>query len=203
VVSVPAAERRGLAEALELAAGDRGGLDVAAADVDRHPAPFLRRFAIYRVVHWLPNHPVGFYSAWAPGEPAYLLTGEPQNFVAAALADGVSLDDPDAARAYAVAYLETTRRPDELLYVVGSTDEVRFYPELDEAEQERVAAFNADYGAIVEPPAVRPEDDGWRVTLFAMRQQTLERVSLRVERFGAIELSGEALEGDLPAVFAA
>jgi hypothetical protein len=195
VVSVPEDERRDLAEALQWDGEPPPG-------AERLPARFLRRFRLYRVVHALPNHPVGLHAAWAPGEAAYVLTGEPQNFVAAALADGVSIGDAETAVDFGVAYLETTRRPEELLYVVASAAEVRLYPVLDPAEQERADAFGARYGDLISAPAARAVKDGWLVVLFAMRQQTLERLSLRLTSFGAVELSGEVLERDLPAVFA-
>ena len=200
---MPDAERQGLAEALRAAAPAYAGwLSQPETSLERYPAPFFPRLAIYKVIYHSSHHPLGFYAAWAPGLPAYLLSDEPQNFVAAALADGVSLDSAEAALAYARAYLDTTRAADELFYVLDSAEAVRFYPEMGEEEQQRADRFRATYAHIIAPPSAAPAGTGWRVTLYAMRQQALERLTLRLTPFGAVDITGQILEAGLPVVFA-
>ena len=169
--------------------------------VEPYPTPFFKRFRIYRVVYRAPHDPVGLYAAWAPGEPAYVLSDEPQNFVMAAVADPVALSGPAEAVAYVRAYLETTRSLRELFYLVDSVEAVRYYPNPDSAEQQRIAEFKAKYAGIIAPPAAQADEDGWQVTAYALREQALERLALRVTPFGALSLEGQVLEGGLPVVF--
>ena len=169
--------------------------------VERRTAPFLRRFGLYRIVRRLPQGPVGGHVAWTEGEPAYLLTGHPDQFVAAALADGVALEEPATAVAYAVTLVETTAAAGELVYVVHQAAAVRFHHTLDAAEQERSTRFLAAYADRIAPPAAKPTDEGWLVELYAMRQQALEHVEVAVTSFGAARVRAMALEQDLPAAY--
>lgn len=201
---LPASARPGLAAALAESAPEFAHwLADPATTVAAYPAPFLRRFGIYRLVYPTPYHAVGVYLAWAPDGPAYVLTGEPANFVAAALADGVSLDTAEQAQAYVRAYLDTTGASGELVSVVDSVAAVRFYSNPDPAEQQRLAAFQTRYAGHIRPPAVeRDGAAGWVVTLFVVRQQALERTVARLAPFGALDLRTEVLAGGLPVVFA-
>jgi hypothetical protein len=193
----------GLGAALdELDPAFAGWLEQPGTTVERRPARFLRRYGLYRIVRRLRHRPVGVHVAWAPGAPAHLLTGQPDQFVAAALADGVALDAPGAAEAYAVALQETTAPAGELVYVVHRAADVRCHEQLDAAEQERMTDFLAAYAHRIAPPAARRDGDGWLVELYAMRQRTLERVVVALTRFGAAEVTVVPLEHDLPAAFA-
>jgi hypothetical protein len=166
-----------------------------------YPTPFFHRFRIDQIVYRTRHHALGVHVAWAPGQPAYLLTGEPQNFVAAALADPVDLDSAGHAVAYVLACLDTTRAADELLFVVDSVEALRFYPNPNPSEQQRIAALRQAYAGLITPAAARRIGANWRVTAFVVRQQALERTVARVTRFGSIEMESEILEGGLPVVF--
>jgi len=174
-----------------------------ATTVTPYPAPFFHRFQIVQVIYRTPYHALGFHAAWAPGEPAYMLTDEPPNFVAAALADPVDLASADLALAYLLAYLDTTHPADELIYVVSTLADVRFYPNPSAAEQQRLAAFSSRYSEIIKPPAARRLGDDWRVAAFVVRQQALEHTTATVSHAGMLDTHTEVLEGDLPVVFAA
>jgi hypothetical protein len=199
---MPALDRSALATALADTEPEvTRWLDDPATTLQPYPAPFLARFAIGLVLYHTPYHVLGLYVAHAPGAPAYILSDEPQNFVAAALADPVNLETAEHAQAYATAYLETTRPSDELLYVVGSVDALRFVTIPNEAEQQHITALKQKYATVITPPAARRAGDAWQVTVFAVRQQALERHVLRVTPFGSIEMKSEILEGGLPVVF--
>jgi hypothetical protein len=177
--------------------------DSATTTVTPYPAPFLHRLQIVQVVYRTPYHALGFCAAWAPGEPALMLTDEPQNFLLAALADPVNLATPDLALAYLLAYLDTTRPANELVYFVSSPSDLRFYPNPNPAEQQRIDAFSARYAQIIVPPTARRLGDDWRVTAFLVRQQALEHTTATVSRAGLLDTHTEVLEGGLPVAFAA
>jgi hypothetical protein len=169
--------------------------------VETYPAPFLTQYQIYRVEHLNPDKPIVFYVGYAPGEKAYLLTGAPADMIDLAKADGVVVDSPETAEGYAAAFLEVTRSMAELFYTVESVDEMQFRPNLT-AEQERVkAAFVEEYRAIIQPATATPIDGGYVVTLYAVREQTLERHEVSVSTDGTVTEQIAVLEQDLPLVY--
>ncbi len=172
-----------------------------ATSITPYPAPFFHRYQIVQVIYRTPYHALGFYAAWAPGAPAYMLTDEPPNFIAAALADPVDLASADLALAYLLAYLDTTHPANELVYVLSSVADLRIYPAPSAAEQARIAAFSQRYAEVIKPPAARRRGNDWRVTAFVMRQQTLEHTTALVSRAGMLDPHTEVLEGGLPVQF--
>ncbi len=170
-------------------------------EIEPHPAPFLTHHRIYRIEHFSPHKPVLFYVGFAPGKRAYLLTGTPANYAQMARADGVALETPDAAEAYAAVYLEATRSMSELFYPVRSVDEVKIRPNLDEEDAEDAAAFVEQYRPVIAPPVAAATEGGYTVTAYAVRNQTLERHRLTLSRDGALHNDVTILEEDLPLVY--
>jgi hypothetical protein len=172
-----------------------------ATQVEIYPAPFLTRYEIYRVEHRNPSKPIVFYVGYAPGEQAYVLTGTPAELIDLVRVDGVRIDSPDAAEAYAVTFLETTRSMSELFYVIESTDDVQFRPNLSPDQEQAKAAFVEEYGPVIEPANAAPVDDGYLVTVYAVRDQALERHAVSVGPDGAVTDEATTLERDLPLVY--
>jgi hypothetical protein len=170
-------------------------------DVEGYPTPFLKRYRIYRVEHFNPNHPILFYVGFAPKQPAYLLTANPQNYVNLAQADAVVIHSPDVATDYATAYLEVTRSMSELFYIVNSVDDVRFPPNLTDKEAKVKASFMEQYDSIITRPAVEQKAQNYVVTVYAVRDQALECHSITVSQQGDIETDVITLEKDLPLVY--
>src|SRR5947209_3969894 len=84
--------------------------------IELYPAPFLKHHQIYRVEHLNPRKPILFYVGFVPGEPAYLLTGKPGNYIQLAKTDGLVVDSPEVAENYVAVYLEVTRSMSRLSY---------------------------------------------------------------------------------------
>lgn len=194
--------RQQLSEALT-----RGHEDYARMVLDRmtrieqYPTPFFNRYSIYQVEHLSPRKPIVFFVGFAPGEQVYLLTGQPENFVRLAYADGVSITSPEVAVSYTTAYLETTRSMSRLTYLVKSTSDVRFRPNLADEEASSKDSFLEKYRTIITPPLATPEGDGFRVNVFVVREQALEQHSIKVERDGSIQDHVTTLEQHLPLVY--
>ena len=175
----------------------------ARTTITAYPAPFLRRYAIYSVLHKNPHHPVMFFVAYATGQSAYLLTDAPDDFIHMARADGVSIDSPETAADYADAYLDTTRSMDKLFYRIGTAAEVRFRPELDDEETHAKDEFLRQYESVIKPSEAVATTSGFDVTVYAIREQALERHVLSVTRDGQTNDVETVLAEDLPLVYGA
>ncbi|HEX2514754.1 MAG TPA: hypothetical protein VH257_08620 [Chloroflexota bacterium] len=171
-------------------------------EVERYPAPFFERAAVFRIVHRHPFHPAILYAAAGPDGTAVLLTDDPAAFAALARAAGAVIASPADALAYALAYLELTGPRAELRYVIRTAGEARFVPRPRPAEQARIDQFLATYAPLVHPPRVSDAEDGFLVTLYAVRQRELQRHVLRVSPGGALAHQVDVCERGLPLVAA-
>lgn len=165
--------------------------------VRRVPASFLHNYGIYRL-EYRGRHLAVLHVAYAPERPLYRLTGEPEEFIAAAAADGVQITTPEAAVQYVQVFLEVTRDLRDLTYVVGEVEQLRLQPSLDAAARNAVLERYRD---VVQPARADGIQSGFRVTAVVMHQQTLERRTYDVSTNGAIdERSTEVIARDLPTV---
>jgi hypothetical protein len=168
-------------------------------DIDPVPAPFLNDYTIYAVKHFVPHRSVMFYVGFAPGKRAFVLTTKPDDFSRMARADSVVIDSAEVAISYAKVYLDTTRSMNRLFYLVDSLDDVMFRPELDDEEQQAKAAFVNQ--SPIAPPTVEEAKKKYIVTLYAVREQALERHVITVDKKGNIKTSVAVIERDLPLVY--
>jgi hypothetical protein len=168
--------------------------------VRRVPAPFLRHYGIYRL-EYTGRHLAVLHVAYAPERPLYRLTGEPDEFIAAAGADGVQITTAEAAVQYVEVFLEVTRDLTDLLYMVGDVEQLRLRPSLDEAARQQALER---YKPSIQPPHAEKQVAGFQVILTVVRQQTLERRTYEVSTNGAIaQSSTEVIASDLPTVLGA
>jgi hypothetical protein len=165
-----------------------------------YPAPFLTRHAIWAVENFAHHHPIFLFFAQAEGGEARILTGDPVAFVRVAQDDGVRIAAPEEAVAYASAYLWTTRDTDVLFSILTSVDDLRTVPNPTAEEGRQIEDLRSRYGDVVTPPFAGAVDDLFIVTLFASRNQALERHALTVSRGGDVSDDVETLERDLPLV---
>lgn len=169
--------------------------------IEREPTPFFQRHSIYRVEHMNPRKPFVFYVGFAPGEDAYLLTDQPENFVRLAQADGVSIQALEAALDYAKTYLRVTRSMSRLTYIVETVADIRFRPNLTGDASSVKDAFVQKYQTIITPPSAQHEGEDYIVSAFVVQEQTLEKYTLSVEKKGGIRASITMLERNLPLVY--
>lgn len=169
--------------------------------IEREPTPFFQRRSIYRIEHMNPRKPFVFYAGFAPGEEAYLLTDQPENFVRLAQADGISIQTPEAALDYAKTYLRVTRSMSRLIYIVETVADVRFRPNLMGDASNVKNAFVQKYWTIITPPSAQREGGGYVVSAFVVQEQALEKYVLSVEESGGIRASITTLERNLPLVY--
>jgi hypothetical protein len=170
-------------------------------EIKVHPAPFMRRYQICRVEYFNPTHPVVFYVGFAEKQRAFLLTGAPDNFVRMARGDGVTIEAPETAAQYAATSLEVTRSMSRLFYLVSSLDDVIIRPNLDEAGAKARDAFKQQFRAVIVPPTALAAGKDFQSTVYAVREQALERHTLVVSRKGDLKDEIAVLAQGLPLVY--
>lgn len=168
--------------------------------VDTVPAPFSV-YRICRVEYLGPHHPELFYVAYAPGRPVHLLSEDTDTFNKLVAEDRVVIDSAERAEQYAAVFIEVTRSMSQLTYLVRSVDEVRFRPKLSPEEEARKSDFLNRYRSLIHPPKAAPAGSDWEVVAWVVRQQALQRHTLRISRSGAVARRIETVEEDLPLVY--
>lgn len=175
--------------------------DRKTSDIERIECPALSRYRVYMVTVYAPHAPIVHYIAYAEDGPAFVLSEDPDAFVAMAAADGgVEIASASKAAAYAEVFLTVTRPLSELSYLVKTLKDVSFRPGLEPDEVATRKGFERTYRPVIKPPAGHKAKDGFEVTAYRVVEQRLERVTLRVSRSGKIESSEEVLEKGLPLV---
>lgn len=170
-------------------------------EIRRHPAPFLTDHGIYRVEHRGPYRPIAFYVSLSASGSARLLTGAPENLTLLAREEALVVDSPEKAEALAYLYLEATRPMTERFYVVRSIDDVEFRAGLTSDDKDAEASFRNAYSSQIMPPHVDSEGDGYVVRVFAVRDQSLERLTLAIAPDAEMKRKVETLEENLPLVY--
>ncbi len=182
--------------------------DIAAAirdrqstDIERIDCPALSRYRVYMVTVFAPHAPIVHYVGYAEGGTAFVLSEDPAAFTAMAAADGgVDITTEAEAAAYVEVFLAVTRPLSRLSYLVKSIEDVSFRPGLEPEEAAARRRFEREYRSVIRPPSARKTGDSFEVTAFRVIEQSLERVTVRVTRHGALAIDAEVLEQDLPLV---
>jgi hypothetical protein len=170
-------------------------------EIETYPTSFLKHYRIYKVEGFNPNKPVLFYVGFASGQLPYLLTGHVDNYIKLLKADGSVIDKPDIAINYVKTYLEVTRPMAKLFYVICSSQDLEFRPNLDNSESQIKATFLKKYQSVIAPPVVAQTDDCYVVTLYAIEEQSLKLYSVTVNQRNNLEVVVTTLEENLPLVY--
>jgi hypothetical protein len=173
----------------------------AASDVEPYPASFLKHHRIYRIEYHGAFKPDVFYVGFAPGKRAYLLTPYPENYVALARADGVVIDSPETAAAYATVYVEVTRSMSSLTYLVNSVDEMKFRPNLTAEQEEIKRVFIEKQRSVITSPTATRTASGYAVTAYVVHEQALQQHRFNVSSDGDIQGEVRVVEEGLPLVY--
>jgi hypothetical protein len=161
-------------------------------------APFLKTWKIIQVDYRQGAHPVMFHVA-VGGSQAQLLTGTPEAFGRVTAADGTQVTDAASAAQVGRTFLETTRPPGKLTYVVGNVNEIKFRPGISGSAAQRRDEIVAKYGTVVRPlTAGAPKGAVFTVTAFVVQDRELQERSLLVNRQGSVTEQSRTLVPDLP-----
>ncbi len=161
---------------------------------------FDHRYTILAITHLTPYKPILHYVGYAEGAPAFILTEDPEAFIAMSGADGVHIASAGAATEYATTFLTVTRPLTRLTYLVSSLADVRFRPNLSADEQRGREEFESGTGRTIAPPTARQVADGFEVTAFLIVEQDLRRVAMHVRPDGVIDAVSDIIAAGLPLV---
>lgn len=173
----------------------------ATSEIERIECKALTRYRVYMVTVFAPHAPIVHYIAYAEDGPGFVLSEDPDAFVAMAATDGgVEIASASEAAAYAEVFLAVTRPLSRLSYLVKALADVSFRPGLEADEVAARKSFEAKYRSVIMPPAGRKTGAGFEVTAYRVVEQSLERLTLRVSPSGKVASRAEVLEKDLPLV---
>lgn len=179
----------------------RMAADAAQTEIEALPAPFLTETTIYQVTHFARHKSIVFYVGYAPSRGAALITGQPDAYARIAQAEGARLATEAEAAAYARLYVQVTRPLNVLFYLVDSVEDVKFRPTLEGAEAGQKKDVLHTYQALIQPPKAVRVGDGYRVTLYAVREQQLERLMVTLDAALTPHVDSEVLAAGLPLVY--
>lgn len=171
--------------------------------VRRVPTPFLRNGLIFRVDHALPQRKVVFTVGYArPENFVVLLADNAEGFQALVARASPLVETHEQRLAYAVAWLETTRRFDRSFAILKSFSDLR--PVANPNPEQRLAlqALRAKYEALIAlPPPGRAAP--WVLPVYALQQNDLVLFSVTIQANGTGSLARAVLEANTPLLPAA
>jgi hypothetical protein len=167
--------------------------------VTRYPLGLLPTASILRVYYPLPHHPIVFM-AGLHSDQAFLLTSEPSQFVALGQADEVTIDRPEAAVAWARAYVETTAVPTSLLQVLSTVDDLEWASQHSAEDLATIQEARARLVAVIYPPRATALDHGFKVVMFVAVAASVQRHEFMVSHDAAIDEAIDVVADRLPLV---
>jgi len=161
-------------------------------------ATWLTRWQVFDVLWRGPYHPQRFYAALSDDDTVLVLSGHPEAFAQMTANAQVQVDDASVAVDIAVFYLDTTRSFQAYSYRIDSVSDISWLPHPDAGEQQRRTEVETQYGPLVAPPAAEPSEDGWTVTVWMVDDRTLVRHQLEIAPDGAVGITSDIVETDIP-----
>ncbi len=185
--------REAIAGALHPVLGDpvRDG----SAEVSSYGLPGLPDGVAWRVLINDFDHPQQTYVGLWPDGSAKTLPEDEQAFHDLVAAAGAEIDSDETALAFVLAFLELTRGPTAIVRPLEAAADIRWRPGTDEQERRR-AAFLAE--SPIRPPAARATAKGFRVEVWLVVDQRIQRNTFEVSKDGKIESSFRIAAADLP-----
>jgi hypothetical protein len=166
-------------------------------EVEQLPTPFFADGAIYRVTYMTPSRPVAFTVGCAEPDLTLLLQGKPERYVRLATKARLHLDSDERRAAYLLTFLEATRSFAQRFQIVERADQIQPRPGLGKDDAEHFRRLQTKYESVIAPLRLSVEAP-WRGTVFALRGQSLVRITLQLESDGRIRTEETILEADLP-----
>lgn len=185
-----------------------GSVDPMAAELVRRPdtqiqdlpAPYLRKYRLYRIESAGPPHRFVFTVAHAHGR-AWLVSANVQTFTHMIEDDGARLADAGQALQYVTTFLQVTRLGARVFFLLKRFADIPFLPELEEPYATRVSDLRERYEPLIRPPWVRAEGEAFQATAYAVMGRDLVALFIDVARDCRIQVRLDVLEQELPLVF--
>ncbi len=160
------------------------------------PTSFLRNGEVFLLNKFAKTRPVMVYVGIAGETFSVMLSGNPEGFsrfLASAKSEFVSRDQQiEVAR----GFLEWTRSSDERLEIVERVQAISPRPNLNDIQKKAFEEFREKYSKIVVSPNCTG-DDPIECSLYAVHEQDLVKIGLRIFQNGKVERSETVVEKDL------
>lgn len=146
----------------------------------------------------VPHASASFYAGIA-GDKVFYLTDSPGSFGEMIRAAGLRVTTPQTAIDVACAYVETTRSMRSFSGVIDSPADIDWAPAETPEDQQAISQFKERLSGILRLPAADPAGGGgYDVTLYAVRDETVERRTVTITPEGWIAERSETVEEGLP-----
>ena len=176
-----------------------GNDDTELSEVDN---TFLDKYKIYKAEYSSPSKPVIFYIGFEKHHDAIDLTGQPKQFIEMARREGVLINSVDKAVNYVKVFFEITRDASSLTYIIDSTHDIMFKPNLSDDEQAQKTRFLNEFNPIIHPLLAQKTDDGsYIVNYFAIANQQLEQHTAHLQKDGYITIEKKVVVANIPTVY--
>ncbi|MCL1918081.1 MAG: hypothetical protein FWG14_07165 [Peptococcaceae bacterium] len=159
-------------------------------------ATWLHGWQVFDVYVFLAPHPQRFYAALSDDGTALVLSGSSDSFLQMIRSAQIVVDNASAAADIGTLYLDVTRDFYRWSYRIDSLSDIQWVLTPDR-EQQRIE-IEAQYGALVQPPAPEPSDSGWSITVWMVYDLSLIRHHLLISADGAVQDTPDVVETDMP-----
>lgn len=163
--------------------------------------PFFSKHQIFKANYFSPVKPVIFYLASGPDNFTTELTSKPAVFSEVVKRDQVDLNSPELATAFVRTYFEVCRDHNRLVYLVESSDEIRFRPNLDAAGEKSKNDILEAHGTSIQKMTATPTPNGYSVQFYIISEQELQLLDAEVSKQGDIQYKASLVAENLPTVY--
>ncbi len=166
--------------------------------VRRVPTPFLRNGLIFRADHALPQRTVAFTVGYArPENFIVLLSDNVPGFQTLVARAGALVDTHEQRLAYALAWIETTRRFDRSFVVLKSFSDLRPMANPSPDQRQALQALRAKYEPLIAlPPPLGAAP--WVLPIYALDENSLVLLTVTIQASGAGSLSRAVMDANTP-----
>lgn len=166
--------------------------------IEQIDTPFLKNGLIFRIIHLGEYRPMGFTVGVAEPEFTVLLPLNPKGFSDLMEKGGFTeLHSSESHLQYALVFLETTGSFSENFRIIEKFEDIELIPKPTEDEEKRYGELNDKYSSIIKAPKISDNI----VTVYAIKQRNLVKITINVSSAGEIEKLESVMEENLPIAY--
>ena len=166
--------------------------------IRRVPAPFLRQGLIFRADHELPQRPITFTVGYArPSNFIVLLADNQEGFQSLVAQAGAAIETHEQRLAYAITWLETTRRFDQIFVVLKSFADLRPMADPNAGQRQSLQALRGKYENLIGLP-VPGGSPPWTLPIYALQRNDLALFTVTIRGDGTGSVTRAVLEANTP-----
>lgn len=165
--------------------------------VEEFKTPFFVHGAVYQVTNPAPHHPIVFTFGVALPNYSVMLPMNPDGFFELASRAGVNVSSDDDRLLYGRIFLLATRDFRKRFQIVRDVSEIELIPHATDDEKKRHQELTERFKTRLHRPSLT-EPGSQTAVFYALIDQGLVEIKLKIADDGAIQRSDTLLAGDLP-----